>query len=101
MEVKRKIIIMESIKADEYLSSHICSAGDMAEEEMVLMDIDAISAVEIAEQEIKEKAIEAHRKLCPYLDAGICAGQSDVVTSSKIDEKCLGKCEYMELFKLN
>ena len=90
---------MESIKADEYLSSHICSAGDMAEEEQVILDLDAQSAVELAESEMKEKAIEAHRKLCPYLDDEICAGQSDVVTSSKIDEKCSGKCEYVEIFK--
>ena len=90
---------MESIKADEYISSHIYSAGDMAEEEQVILGLDAESAVEIAEQEMKEKSIEAHRKICPYLYDEICAGQSDVVTSSKIDEKCLGKCEYMELFK--
>lgn len=90
---------MESKEAEKYIEHHAHSAIDWAEEEMVLMDIDAISAVEIAEQEMKEKSIEAHRKICPYLDDEICAGQSDVVTSSKIDEKCLGKCEYMELFK--
>lgn len=84
---------MESKKAKQY-----CQVHNLHKNFDDTYFGETIIIVEMAEKEMKEKAIEAHRKSCPYLDDEICAGQSDVVTSSKIDEKCLGKCEYVELF---
>jgi len=53
----------------------------------------------IAETEMKENAIEAHRKSCPYIDFGVCTGQDDIVGSPRVGNRCSGKCEYMKLFK--
>jgi len=49
---------MGSKEAERYIERHAHSAIDWAEEEMVLMDIDAISAVKIAEQEMKDKSVK-------------------------------------------
>lgn len=53
----------------------------------------------IAEAEMKEKTIEAHRKSCPYFDDETCSGQDDIVGSPHVGYWCHGKCEYMKLFK--
>lgn len=47
---------MDSEKAKDYILTHKKSVGDMAEEEMVVSDIDAETAIEIAESEMNEIA---------------------------------------------
>lgn len=47
---------MNSEKAKDYILTHKKSVGDMAEEEMVVSDIDAVAAIEIAESEMNEVA---------------------------------------------
>lgn len=54
----------------------------------------AVEAIGIAEEEMKEKAIEAHFKTCPHLYDRNCT----ISESGMCEYKSGGKCKYMNDF---
>jgi len=75
---------MKSKKARQLLDSK----SFIEDDEMPIYSIDydyAEQAVELAEAEMRELAIKAHRKLCPFYAGGICDGL----------KPCSDECIYM------
>lgn len=85
---------MESKKAKDFIFEHKHCAGTYAEEEMCVLDLDVEAILEIAEKEMKEKAIEAHRLLCHWLS---CDNPKCWADKSNI-HKCDSNCPYMKNF---
>lgn len=56
----------------------------------------AVDAVEMAEQEIMEKAIEGHRLICPKLAVGKFCCNNKYYEEMK---RCDGNCNYVKQFK--
>lgn len=91
---------MKSEKAKEYITHATCTAQEYAERfggrELVVSRWDVSTAIELAEQEaeerMREKAIEAHRKVCFFRNPkdNTCAN-----TATKCGEH---SCYYMNYF---
>ena len=81
---------MKSKKAQKFIKSRICLTAQ-----------DIIQAVELAEKELKAKAIEAHRKSCFYLctDNKCTSFVHNISILHTEYGKCNGDCIYMKDFK--
>lgn len=82
---------MKSKKAEEYIEKNIIKSpypeGDF-------YYINVANAVEIAEKEMKEKAIEAHLYSCPNLYDRNCY----ISENGMCEYRSGGECEYMSEF---
>ena len=84
---------MISKRAEKFIEEISC----MYEENIGQVDYEgAIKAVELAEAEMKEKAIEVHRNCCKYfIDNDCYLGCTSVNSNIPICDK---DCDYMEEF---
>ena len=93
---------MESEKAKKYLE-HQYDAEKGRADKLVVEDYNqyAIQAVELAEKELKDKAIEACRKSCFYLctDNKCTSFVHNVSILHTEYGKCNSDCNYMKIFK--
>jgi|WetSurMetagenome_2_1015567.scaffolds.fasta_scaffold12557_14 hypothetical protein len=93
---------MISKKAKKYLDGNMQNAADWdGIRRKVILEQDAIKAVELAEQKMKDKAIKAHRKSCFYLctDNKCTSFVHNVSILHTEYGKCNGDCLYMKNFK--
>ncbi len=81
-------------KAKEYIENHRCHSAISQTFDEVNYNA-ACEAVEIAEQEMKDKAIECHKRGCVKARC-----QANTTFNTGIgNNSCDGNCEYMEIFK--
>jgi len=77
-------------KAEEYLEKHLIGAGNIPPQCHAYYAGDASEAVDIADKEMKEKAIECHKRCCSFYDF-YCNGYGARIL-------CEGDCQYMTDF---
>ena len=92
---------MKSKKAQAYIINRSTHMNCMGMTIVGLTTVEAKEACQIVEQEMREKAVEAHRNSCRYLfndnpDMPLCDITGDMM-------ECDKKCDYMKDFiqKLN
>lgn len=82
MKSKKAEEYIDKKKREDYPGGYLC---------YTLSEENAKKAVEIAEEEMKEKAIEAHLNTCPHLYDRNC----DISENGMCEYRSGGKCKYM------
>ena len=83
-------------KARHYINKHICNCKNNTTFFNTLNWVkqeDAYKAIEIAKEEVKEKAIINYKKLCAYQSFGKCHR-----ICKTYDSSCTDECNYLQEF---